>query len=269
MYLEINKKIAKLKDHCRPITNGYTDDICSIVESIWEEKESFMFSYDDHGVKRLIYYASDEETLEKLLCKAGNEKGKREYVVEFLSRNVNENKEVFERAGYVGLARMMRMSTSDCGNVFDHVSMSESKIDSMGKQAGITDTEVINRKLWSVFDTRISHLVSDDELKEMIRKGEVYIHKGKMGNVDAILQTHMQPRKLYINQVFNGAEKRVIHDMLQRRIREYIQAGGKYMYAWVEKDNIASLKFHQKYGMRHDGMWDLVYASGKNNVERK
>ena len=51
----------------------------------------------------------------------------------------------------------------------------------------------------------------------------------------------------------------------KKKIYEYIESGGKYMYAWVEENNIASLKFHQKYGMRHDGMWDLIYMCVGNN----
>lgn len=39
-----------------------------------------------------------------------------------------------------------------------------------------------------------------------------------------------------------------------------IKAGGKYLYAWVEAFNVASVKFHEKYGMKHDGMWSMIYS---------
>ena len=50
--------------------------------------------------------------------------------------------------------------------------------------------------------------------------------------------------------------------MLQNRLKPYVEQGGKYVYAWIEKNNIASLKFHSKYGLAHDGMWNMVYYKG-------
>ena len=51
--------------------------------------------------------------------------------------------------------------------------------------------------------------------------------------------------------------------MLQKRLKDYVNQGGKYAYAWVEKNNIASVKFHEKYGMKFDGLWNMVYALKK------
>ena len=67
------------------------------------------------------------------------------------------------------------------------------------------------------------------------------------------------PKKFYINQIINKTGKEVIHAMLLSRLDQYRKSGGKYLYSWVEEANIASLKFHNKYGMEHDGMWNLVY----------
>jgi len=264
-YLEIEKKIYKLRKYFRPLTNCYSDDVIKKAEEIWEEGDSFLFSYNDHGIKRLVYYVSDKELLRKLLLKTLVNRDKNEYIVEFLSRNENENRMLFEEAGFQQLARMMRISNPNCRNMVNNFPVYAYKNDIIEKKATIGDTIKINRKLWSVFDTRISHLVSDIELEKSIKRGEVHIHKDENGDIDAILQTIVQPCKFYINQVYNGTEKCVIHAMLQKKIHEYIESGGKYMYAWVEENNIASLKFHQKYGMRHDGMWDLIYMCRGNN----
>ena len=68
------------------------------------------------------------------------------------------------------------------------------------------------------------------------------------------------PKKFYINQIVNKGKREIIHAILLNRLEEYIKAGGKYLYAWVEERNIASVKFHEKYGMKHDGMWSMSYS---------
>ena len=68
------------------------------------------------------------------------------------------------------------------------------------------------------------------------------------------------PKKFYINQVVNQGERKTIHAILLNRLEAYTNAGGKYLYAWVEDKNTASLKFHEKYGMKHDGMWSMIYS---------
>ena len=52
----------------------------------------------------------------------------------------------------------------------------------------------------------------------------------------------------------------MIHALLLNRLAEYAETGGKYLYAWIEDKNTASIKFHKKYGMRHDGMWNMIYS---------
>ena len=217
-----------------------------------------MFSYDDHGVKRLVYSVANFHELEELLQQVeGNE-----YVLEFLSRDKDEKRKILERAGFSILARMKRVSNPDCRPVFTDPSMTAYADFDFGREALLEEAQEINQILWSVFDTRVSHLSSDEELQFAICKGKISIYRGISGSIDAILQAEIQPRKFYINQVYNKADKSVIHKMMLRKLKDYIDAGGRYMYAWVEENNIASLRFHSKYGMSHDGMWNMVYELG-------
>ena len=121
------------------------------------------------------------------------------------------------------------------------------------------DAEEINKILWVTFHTEISHLLSDDELRDKIRDEQITVHRNKDNHIDALLQADIMPKKFYINQVVNKGEKKAVHAILLNRLEQYIGAGGKYLYAWVEDKNIASMKFHEKYGMKHDGMWSMIY----------
>ena len=253
------EKIKQIRRNCRPVTNCYTMECLEQVVKYWESGESFAFAFLDHGVERLIYFAVDQEALQSLL--AAVPKG--QYCLEFLAKDISENFALLSGKGFACLAKMMRMATHFDSAAFAKYPVSKFADETIGFYPEAALAPEINRVLWNVFDTRVSHLQSNEELKTSIKSKEVLIHQSDDGKIDAILQTVVQPRRFYINQVYNGAEKNVIHAMLQNSLNKYAKAGGKYVYAWVDCQNIASVKFHQKYGLQHDGMWSMVYVLNK------
>ena len=249
--MDTNILIEKIKKArlLRLDSNCYNADVIGKAERISELGNSFAFSYEDHGINRVCYFASDYDALGKLL----NGFGDGPYYLEIMTREpdaINLN-------GAECIARMKRLSNNDCNTAFDNEEITKYRNDSIVQIADVTDAKEINGLLWNTFANEVSHLLSDDELIEVIRKGNVLIHKN--GEIDAVLQVDVMPKKFYINQVINKAGKEVIHAMMLSRLDQYRKNGGKYIYAWVDETNIASLKYHGKYGMEHDGMWNLVY----------
>ena len=75
-----------------------------------------------------------------------------------------------------------------------------------------------------------------------IREGQISIHRNKEGNIDAILQAEEMPKKFYINQIVNKAEKNVIHAILLNRLKKYIEAVIKEIrYANLSKYRIKTV----------------------------
>ena len=233
------------------LTNCYsTAPIGQEIKS-WINGENLVFAYEDHGIQRLVYFASDWNALDGLLMDI--DKGT--YCLEFLTRNPNE---YFPSESYT-VAKMKRVANPDCSNVFQNERVMLFEDETIGGIANIDDAHEINGILWETFNTEVSHLLSDDEVRLAIERREFSIHKDKSGRIDSILQVIIQPRKFYINQVINRGEKKTIHAMLINRLKEYHSSGGKYIYSWVAEDNIASIRWHEKYGMIHDGMWNMIY----------
>lgn len=254
---QIKEAIEKLKKNGRLVTNVYTANIINHSSVFLWNADAILLSYNDHGVNRLYYYAHKLDNIEGLIESLSED----EYVLEFMTKNAEDSSEVLQQLGFQCLAQMMRMSVRDVAvSVKNNNFASQYFDEAIGTFPGESLAQDINKVLWKVFDTRVSHLQDDDELKRSIEKREVLIHQNEEGSVDAVLQTIIQPQRFYINQVYNGADKSVIHSMMHQRLKEYIAAGGKYAYAWVDKNNIASVKFHQKYGLQHDGMWNMVYV---------
>ena len=249
--MDTNILIEKIKKarFLRLDTNCYNASVIGSADNIIELGDSFAFSYEDHGINRLCYFASDYDTLGKLL----NGFGEGPFFLEIMTREpdaINLN-----RAECI--ARMKRLSNNDCNSAFNNEEITKYRDESKVQIAELSDTKEINALLWSTFKSEVSHLLYDDELAEVISKGNVLIHRSD--KIDALLQVDVMPKKFYINQVINKAGKEVIHAMMLSKLDAYRKNGGKYMYSWVDENNIASIKFHQKYGMEHDGMWNLVY----------
>lgn len=247
----IYDKINKARTQ-RLLTNCYSLDVIETAYNIWEYDKNFIFSYKDHGVNRLVYFAEDALAINSLLDIIGSDY----YFLEFMTKNSEEY--VPKHSSII--ARMMRIANPDCRSVFETTSSVLQYFDeSVGEYAKDTDIAEINNILWKTFHTEISHLLTDDELKTKINQLTIHRDIAHDRHIDAMLQADVMPKKFYINQIVNNGEPKIIHAMFLNRLKTYIEHGGKYIYAWVEDSNIASLKFHKKYGMKHDGMWNMVY----------
>lgn len=246
----IYEKIKRARER-QLLTNCYTIDLPEVADQLWMKEDDFIFSYKDQGIKRLIYFAKDWYVVDELLKLIDSGR----YFLEFMTRNPDE----YVPSGLTLIARMMRLSNLDCRSVFmEGSSVMQYMNENVGERAREEDAKEINQVLRDTFRTEISHLLSDAEMRDKVAAGQVTIHRDD--RIDAILQADVKPKKFYINQIVNKTDRSIIHAILLNRLKQYVKGGGKYLYAWVEDTNIASLKFHEKYGMRHDGMWSMIYC---------
>ena len=86
--MDVNYLSEKIKKGrvLRFLSNCYSLECIDNSEMIWEMGDSFLFSYEDHGVKRLSFFAENYDVLDKLLSKIG--KGK--YYIEIMTDNPDE-----------------------------------------------------------------------------------------------------------------------------------------------------------------------------------
>ena len=237
----------------RYINNFYSLDTVDNADQVWSNDDGFIFSYNDHGVKRLIYFIKEWKSLDNLLEAQTIDHGK--YYIDFITNTSDR----YELHNFSVVACMLRMSNFDCRSVFRNDSEVLHYTDeTVGIPASKEDIREINKLLWSTFQTEISHLLTNEEL--MKRISQLTIHKNDIGRIDALLQAEIMPKKFYINQIINRSEKKIIHAILLKKLKEYTDGGGKYLYAWVDEKNIASVKFHKKYGMEYDGTKNMIYC---------
>ena len=238
----------------RLINNFYSSDVAEKACGIWENGDEFVFAYEDHGINRLIFFVKDLNSIDVILKQIPQGK----YFIDIMGRDRGE----YLSADIKVIAHLKRYSNPDCRSVLDNGSEVIKYKGSVRVETALEeDTSELNKMLWSTFNTEVSHLLSDDELRMVIQTGQISLHRNDEGIIDAMLQANVMPKKFYINQIINrSGKKEVIHSILIDRLEGYVANGGKYLYAWIEETNNASLKFHEKYGMKHDGMWNTVYC---------
>lgn len=252
--MTLTEKIVALKRERGCISNMYSLAFVKNVTETHMSDGAVVASYEDHGVMRIVFCAVTEGELPELMSRL---KG-RESIAEIVTRDPEEHKALMGFCGFEFFTEQKRLSTPDCTELPEKVRQYFDA--SVGYFPKKSEAHEINMFLWDTFDTRVSHLLSDAEISEIIERRGITLHRNGDGNIDALLQVEIQPRKFYINQIINKGERKTVHAMLQTRIEEYTVGGGKYAYAWVDTENIASLRFHEKYGLKHDGLYNVVYS---------
>lgn len=255
------REITRLKSLHKKLHTNCFAQLSSYGEQEWQaafSQDSGYILNRDHGVGRIWFYTADFQDL-AILMQGGLDE-KEEYVVDILAKDAAQYQSELQEMGFSEFARMMRMSNADVSATLKSSPALMEHYDSrIGMKAGLKDAQEIHRKLWEIFDSRISHLPALEEVEESICREEFYLQRAKDGSVGALLQRVVAPKSFYINQIYNGMGKEVIHAILLRELQKYCENGGKYAYAWVEERNAASVRFHGKYGLRHDGLWNVVY----------
>lgn len=254
-YDSINEKIRALKSIGKVYSNYFGTPDFSGCEFLTTEKTVLIIKHE-YKVDRLYYYTLDISDFLECALSSLNQG---EYCLDLVTRIPEQFEKEFNAGGFKLIARMKRLAVSDISSVLSADSKVYGYYDkSIGKYADNTDVKTIYDLLWSVFDTYIGHLPNEAEIEQCIYRKEFTLYCGDNGKL-SLLQAIIKPKSFYINQIINCNEKQIIHAMLLNRIEQYCANGGKYAYSWIDESNIASIKFHEKYNFKPDGLWNIVY----------
>ncbi len=233
---------------------------------LYNSAGSLLLVKQESSVLRLFFFTLDFSDLKQLM--EDSLASDREYMLEIVAKDKVLYRNELLDMGFDVFAQMLRMSVKDISPLFQNGSaFVEAYDEQLVEQARPEDVPALLDKLWHIFDTRVSHLPDEEELKSAILRGEFCLCREKDSDIRAFLQSVMEPRSFYINQVYNGGEKKLIHSIMHKRLAEYYQQGGRYVFAWVDEKNQASLRFHEKYGLKPDGLWTAVYRRKKQEAD--
>lgn len=255
---EVNQKIKEIKRITPNLLTNCFESLNSpkfALSDFYCSEKTVLFISREYKVNRLIFYTADicdlKENVFPMLPKG-------EYCIDILTKEARETEARFKEIDLIPKSRMMRLATNDVSRALEKTSKTAEYFNpDIGELPDKKDAPKILELIWEVFDTDISHLPDLAGVENAIDREEFtwFNENGKI----SLLQTVIKPKSLYINQIYNPNDKSVIHAMLLNRINKYCGGGGKYMYAWVEESNAPSMKFHAKYQMKHDGLWNIIF----------
>lgn len=241
------KRIGKIYSNC------YIS-FASFPKQEWKtytSEKTIIISAFEGGINRIYFYTIDFVDFGKLIKLIIED-----HTIEIISKNKSEFVSELKQAGYVRLACLKRVSVKDITPYVDRkIYLSDRNICEYALEGDVAE---ITSFLDKNFDTRISHLSDINTLKNAIANRECYLVREK-NKIVSYVQIKKTTKSLYINQIINEGKKDRFHSLVSKIINSYTCDGGKYVYAWVDENNIASLKFFSKYGLEEDGLYTSIY----------
>ena len=262
----VSNMINKLKEiNPTLITNfnGVLIELSSREFSSYETDKSMIITYWDGPVCRLLYFSCDANSLRENLSilPAGD------YLMEKVNRVGFESDIDFCSIGFQKVKALYRYTNNRINEfVVSDAPVLQYRNKVAYEQLDIHSFDSIKDILWTTFDPNVSHLPDDHTLEDQIRNGEfVGIIKGDV--LTALIQRRMDKLQFHIDQIINRGSKEGIHAMLLGEIDKFVSRGGKMISSWIEEDNIASLKFHEKYGLVKDRTYVYIFTYHKGKTE--
>lgn len=218
-------------------------------------EDSLCVIIHEPSVDRLLFFTVNDLDLVEISNLLGEG-----YVLDIVSKDSNLYADLLTKMGFKQLTKLQRVANKDM--MLSILASTREMVLDFDKSivAQVQHIEDIYNLLWNTFDTRISHLPDKEELERQIKSMEIRIIEDESGKIVTLYQVSVEPKSYYINQIINKGSKDSFHKMLIDDFKRYCDNGGRYVYAWVETENKASLGLFKKYGIVPDGLYTCVYV---------
>lgn len=253
------EKVNRMRKQGETITNMFLP--VSSLDKIAQQEDSQLyfnegvlaFTYSDNGVNRLCFHLSSLEqaqNLDRLLEKTE----KRPLVADCVGReeNILLLSEALIQVGFFVYARMSRWH----GSSIAHFPELERKVFIAAKAK---HTESIQRLFMESFDPLISHLPNTEKLQSLIAKDLVFCLE-EQKHVQAVACLERIGKKgiyLYQYAVSKAYWKKNTGSAIFQYALEQFSACNSFT-SWTTDDNAASNRIHEKFGMKRDGLKNII-----------
>lgn len=262
-------------------TNYYNQcvDVPDLLQC-WQLDRAIAFQWNDAGVKRVYFYATDDEALLGVLSCT-----ERDSVIDYLTKEKDKNAALFKAAGYklyLDFGRFFikprqpepqassqgegvhRHSFEGASEVLYSEEVSQNAFDSSvhGERAAVADAEEIDAQLREEFDPYEAHFWPLEKLRENIQKGWVWIVK-QNGKIIAANLLEIQGRKAYGAFSYNRGNTDALAALYVASDAYLAGVGTSHMYCWMRLNNKRMIQYNVKFcGFVPDGLYDMIYLKG-------
>ncbi len=216
-----------------------------------------VFWGNDSMVARVYFYSCDKDELIQLLREVPPKS-----VLDYICKTGQVPRKEIESAGFHQVASYCKRQLML--NQMDKVP--ESKKEKMlfdmynpdcGDYATIEDLIPLQKLILSIFDPKVDHLYSNDELREMIENKEIILYKTK-DQISCFYVFKREGKRLYSAFSYNNATADILYSIERRERDNARKIGMKVMYAWFNEENYKALR---RTALEDTGIRDYIFIN--------
>ena len=121
------------------------------------------------------------------------------------------------------------------------------------------DLATIHDSLLRVFDKYADHIISVQELRDLIGRDQVIVSRDPQDKIDGYIIFPISGQGCHFNFLYNGGSPARLTHLLGNFYGALSDRGVQSAFGWVRRTRPLVLKLHQSFGWKTDGLVDYIY----------
>lgn len=260
--MKVDRKdvLAKVSSIKRGKNNYYDSNIFLVPNNIsfsLSNDDALVYVWDDKGVQRVYFAASDPNALKSLLETLPPGTG-----IEMIGSEVNaETENAITSAGFSLFETYARASIYNLKeDVYKNIpdKYQDVKCWDVIQYAEKDHAEDIYNLLYNTFDPFTSHLPTFEEIRADIEKKNI-VDVTEDGHVVAFIMFKIQGKKIYIEQIINQGKSLYMHALYMGILEKAMDDGINMAYTWVREGNDRAYALMRRYGYQWEKIRNFAY----------
>ncbi len=217
------------------------------------------FGIEDNGIYRLFFYCTDLTLLDNALLQFPKAILEYIYVGEECNLNFSSLKNLKQIDSFKRYHTLLKDNgfSKKLDDKFLEKYISDSSV-----PATFSDFEELKTLLYKIFDPRVSHLPSDDELKSLIAAENVIVCKIN-DEIKTFWIYKKEGKRIYSYQAYNSVQGIYMQSLWYSCFTNFANEQFREVYAWVSDRNFFSLNLHYKFNFTFDRQKLLIFETNK------
>lgn len=250
---EVQAAMQELKSHhagASPLTNYFHQPLEQQPNlRLMKSENSLCVSHSEWDFTRLYFYSFDEAGLTMMLKDV--EQWPAIVVCDWLSKEGSARAGAFlEPAGFHLHAIYDRLICRP---------LRKDQPNSALHFADESDVELLHYWLLKIFDKYCDHIMSVDELREVILRKEAMISRDSSGEIKGFGVFPVSGQNCNFNFLYNNGDPITLAKSLGNFYGVMNQRGVRSAFGWVRRTRPTVLKLHETFGWRRDGLVDYIF----------
>ncbi len=232
-----------------PITNYFFQSLSKSVNlRMLTSERSLCFLYDEWDFSRLHFFTFDLGDLEKILHGIN---WPPIIVLDWISKN-----------GSTAVDSLMSNAGFHLHATYDRIvsrNFRRERLEAQVQLARAEETETIHCSLLRVFDKYADHIITLEELSDLVSQQQVIVSRDAKDKIDGFVVFPIAGSSCNFNFLYNSGGSTRLVQLLGSFYSTLAERGVQSGFSWVRRTRPMVLKLHQSFGWKTDGLVDYIY----------